>query len=244
MKADTLISVRRQEAFPGIAPYAADANRRILCGFGMWFLLLIAAAVLAGCSTASPRAYRTSDAPMRLLTQETNGLRVSVDAILDRQRSQKYFSTATLGKGIVPVFVQVENVSGPGNVLVEKEQFKIAVNADAQGESPLAGDVQHKSIGGGVVAASGLLLLSGPLLIVGSAMVSTADEVRHNFVEKEFRNQSLAPGRSAQGFVYCQMPQRKQPVNVVSISIPVRNIQTDEQVICRFLIQNENASKP
>ena len=71
-------------------------------------------------------------------------------------------------------------------------------------------------------------------------MEPTADEVRHNFVEKEFRNQSLAPGRSAQGFVYCQMAQRRQPVGMVSISIPLQNLQTDQQTVCQFLIQNEN----
>lgn len=208
-------------------------------------LLALAISILAsGCSTANPKAYSSTDAPTRLLTKEENGLRVSVDAVLERQRSHKYFSTDTLSKGIVPVFVRVENLASPGSVLVEKERFKIAVNADAQGQSPLAGDVEHKSTSGGIVSGVGMLALSGPLIIVGATMVSTADEVRHNFVDKEFRNQSLAPGRSAQGFVYCQMPDRKQPVHVVSISIPVRNLQTDQQTLCEFLAQNENARKP
>src|SRR5439155_1527312 len=35
-------------------------------------------------------------------TQEANGLRVSVGAVLDRQRSHKYFSTGTFDKLIVP----------------------------------------------------------------------------------------------------------------------------------------------
>ena len=204
---------------------------------------VVTIALATGCSTANPKAYQVADAPMRLLTQETNGVRVSVDAVLDRERSQKYFSTDTLGKGIVPVFVQVENVNSAGSLLVEKEHFKIAVNTDTQGQSPLLGEVQHQSTGGQVTAGVGLLALSGPLIIVGSAMVSTADAVRHNFVDKEFRNQSLSPGRSARGFVYCQMQNRKTPVQVVSISVPIRNLQTEQLTICEFLVRNENTRK-
>jgi len=176
-----------------------------------------------------------------LLTREANGVRVSVDAVLDGQRCRKYFSTDALAKGIVPVFVQVENVANPGSVLVEKEQFKIAVNAESQGASPLEGEVQHRTTGGQVIGGVGLLALSAPLIIVGSAMVSTADEIRHNFVAKEFRNQSLSAGRSASGFVYCQMANRKEPVRAVSISIPLRNLQTDESTVIDFLVKNETA---
>ncbi len=202
-------------------------------------LLLATVVAVAGCSSAHPKAYSAADDPMRLQIQETNGLRFSVDAVLDRKRSQKYFGTDTLDKGIVPVFVRIENVASAGSVLVEKEQFRIAVNADAGGQSPLAGEVKNRSVTGEVIGGTGLLLLASPLIIVGSGMISTADEVRHNFVDKEFRNQSLAPGHSAQGFVYCQMQDRKQPVQAVSISIPVRNLQTDQQTLVGFLVHNE-----
>ena len=200
-------------------------------------LILPAVVVLAGCSTANPKAYSVADEPTCLLTHETNGVSISVDAILDRPRSERYFSTDTLKMGIVPVFVRVENVSSPGSVLVEKGQFKIAVNAEAQADSPLPGDVKYKSTTGQVIGGVGLLALSSPLIIVGSAMISTADEIRHNFVDKEFRDQSLAPGRSTQGFVYCQLQDRKQPVRMVSIFIPVRNLQTDQQTSVEFLVQ-------
>jgi|ERR1041385_1732662 hypothetical protein len=203
------------------------------------FILFPMAAIVAGCSTANPKAYSTADAPMRLHTTETNGVRVSVDPVLDRNRSHKYFSTDTRAKGIVPVFVRVENLSSAGSVLVEKEQFKIAINVDDSGTSPLAGEVKHESATGNVAAGVGILALSGPLIIVGSTMISTADEVRHNFVDKEFRNQSLSAGRSAQGFVYCEIADRKQPIRRLSISIPLRNLQTDQESTCKFIIKNE-----
>ena len=197
--------------------------------------LILAAVALVGCSTAHPKSYSAADEPMRLYTQETNGLRISTDAILDGARSDKYFSTDTLKKGIIPVFVRVENVSSSGSVLVEKELFRIAVNTDLASGAPISGEVQHRTAGGEVTAGVGLLALSSPLIIVGSAMISTADEVRHNFVDKEFRNQSLSVGRSAQGFVYCQMQHREEPVRTVSMSIPVRNLQTDQITVGLFL---------
>lgn len=194
-------------------------------------------ALAGGCSTANPKAYNIADAPARLLTVETNGIRVSVDAIVDRDRSQKYFSTDTVGKGIVPVFIKVENLSAQGSVLVEKELFKVSVNAEGMGNSPMAGEVRHETIGGTAVLVTGALAVSAPLLIVGATMISTADEIRHNFVDKEFRNQSLAAGRSAQGFVYCQMKDRKEGVRTVNISIPIRNLQNDQESLIQFVVQ-------
>jgi len=204
--------------------------------------LALAALALAwaGCSTVHPKAYNSVDAPSRLHAQETNGIRVSVDVVYDQPRNKKYFGTDTLDKGIVPVFVRVENLSGAGSILVEKERFQVLVNADVDARGPLDRSVEHETKGGQVVGGAGALLLSTPLIIIGSAMISTADEVRQNFAEKELRNQSLAAGRSVEGFIYCVRPQRKEPVQQARISIPLRNLQTDQEVKCEFLIQREN----
>src|SRR5262245_29268306 len=130
------------------------------------FLLGLSAVLLtlSGCNTAHPKAYSAADAPTRLHTAETNGLRFTVDPILDKQRSHKYFSTDTIGKGIVPVFVRIENLNSPGSVLAEKEQFQIALNSDTDPSSPLAGEVKHRSTTGDVLAGTGLLTLSSPLI--------------------------------------------------------------------------------
>jgi hypothetical protein len=206
--------------------------------------LVLCSMLLSGCSTANPQRYSSADTPARLFTRETNGIRVSVDAILDKERNHKYFSTDAVGKGIVPVFVRVENISSPGSVLIEKEQFKIALNADAEGAAPLSGEVKNDPNAAGVAAgAVGLLALSGPLIIVGAMSISTADEIRHNFVDKEFRNQSLAQGRVVEGFVYAQRASQKGPIRAVKISVPFQNLKTDRADVCEFLLQNEDLKK-
>lgn len=194
-------------------------------------------ALVSGCATGNPKAYSLADQPASLLTKEVDGVRVSVDAVLDSHRSHEYFGTDALGTGVVPVFVNVENLTQPGSILVEKEQFKITINAAADENAPLPGDVKYKSTTGEVVGVVGAVAVASPLILVSAMMISSADQVRHNFVDKEFRNQSLSPGRSAQGFVYCQMPDHGQPVHNVKILIPLRNLKTDQTTVCEFLIQ-------
>ena len=200
-------------------------------------ILVAVVPVAVGCSTVHPKAYSSSDAPASLTTAEKDGLRVSVDAVLDAKRTKKYFGTDTTSKGIVPVFVRVENISRTGSVLVEKEQFKVLVNAsDLEG---LKKSVEHSSTTGQVIGGAGALLLASPLIVVGSIMISSADEVRQNFAEKELRNQSLTRGRGVEGFFYCKYD-RKEPIRRVLVSIPFRDLQTDQKIQCDFIIKNEN----
>jgi len=209
------------------------------------FLAILLCALCAGCAAVHPDAYNSADAPTKLISKEGQGVRVSVDVVLEGARGRRYFGTDAAAKGIIPVFVRVENITGPGSFLVEKEQFAIALTAANTAQFPLNGSVENNpSTAAGVMAAGGVLLLSGPMLIAGSVLVSTADAVRHAFVEKELRNQSLAPGRSVEGFVYYILQNKSQPLNDLSLSIPVRNLQNDQVVIHQFTIKNENTKRP
>ena len=199
--------------------------------------ILLLVLVVSGCATGNPKSYSLSEQPASLLTKEVDGVRVSVDVVWDAHRSREYFGTDAVGMGIVPVFVNVENLSQPGSILVEKDGFKITINAAADENSALRGDVKYKSTTGEVMGVVGAVAVASPLILVSAMMISSADQVRHNFVDKEFRNQSLSSGRSAQGFVYCQIPDHGRPVRNIKILIPVRNLKTDQQTACEFLIQ-------
>ena len=139
------------------------------------------------------------------------------------------------------MFVRVENVASRDSVLVEKERFKIAVNSQADGS--ISGDVKHDSAAGEAVMIAAAVTASSPLILIGASMISTADEIRHTFIDKEFRNQSLSQGRAAQGFVYCKMADRKTPVKYVTISLQTRSLQTEQSTTWEFLVDAENNLK-
>jgi len=166
-------------------------------------------------------------------------VRVSVDAVLERDRLKQYFGTDPLSQGIVPVFIRVENVADSGSFLVEKENFTAGVNSTSDDPS-LTGEVKHDSKTGAAITAGGLLILSPAALLLGGAMVSRADAIRSNFVKKELRNQSLASGMSTEGFVYFTSKDKNQPVRRVSLAVPVKNLQTEQAVVCDFVIEYEN----
>jgi hypothetical protein len=202
-------------------------------------LLFMTFVTLTGCTGVSPKAYKSSDTASRLLSKTTNGVRVSVDAVMESSRLKQYFGTDPLHQGIVPVFIRVENVSSPSSILVEKESFSAEVNSNHDSAASLTGDIKYDSKTGTALVGGGLLLLSPAALLLGGAMVTRADAIRSNFVKKELRNQSLASGMSTEGFVYFTSKDKNKPIRRVSLAVPVKNLQTEQSLICDFAIDYE-----
>ena len=63
----------------------------------------------------------------------------------------------------------------------------------------------------------------GEILVMGLGMKLTDDEesIRENFIIKQFQNVNLAPGKSAEGFVYFVQPRPIALESMPSINIPV-----------------------
>lgn len=198
---------------------------------------LLGGGIAAGCAAVDPKPYSRADTPERLLSKQIAGIGVSVDAIVEPARSQKYFGTDAFDEGIVAIYVRVENASGVGSILVEKERFKILINGQPEGPSgPPQGERPGAVAGEAVTIASAVLGASPPLMIIGGSMISTADMIRHNFIAKELRNQSLAPGRSVEGFVYAQRSTKTESTKHLSVIVPIKNLETEIDTIFEFSI--------
>ena len=200
-----------------------------------WCLLM--SGLAAGCAAVDPKPYSRADTPEHLLSKQIAGISVSVDAIVEPARSRKYFGTDAFDEGIVAIYVRVENTGGVGSVLVEKERFKILINGQPGGPSgPQQGEKPGAGAGEAVTMTSAALGLSPPLMIIGGSMISTADMIRHNVIAKELRNQSLAPGRAVEGFVYAQRGTKTESAKRLSVIVPIKHLDTDIDTIFEFSI--------
>ncbi len=177
------------------------------------------------------------------MTKTTEGTTVSVDAILDKKRSKRYFSTDATAKGIVPVYIRVANVGHQGSVLVRKEAVSVAINAGAEAAAAADQSIKTDSkVGTGIQLAGVGLMTAGavgaalPLILIGGPMVSNADKVHHNFITKEYTNQSVPQGGQAEGFIYFSK-QTKEPIRELFLQIPVEDIQTQKTNTLTFLVR-------
>lgn len=61
--------------------------------------------------------------------------------------------------------------------------------------------------------------------------VSDADAIRHNFIRKEFRNQSVTPGKTAEGFFYVLPQSTSDTIRKLLVSLPLKNMLNDEWIV-------------
>lgn len=201
---------RRLDATPPRAP------KTRLC------LLLISAILLAGCEATKIPAYTApANAGSSVLTAQNGGLALSVDPFLDAGRCNTYFKVNAPKQGLVIVHLRVENRSSSSTFLVRKSDFRLSMAGDGE-RSAADASVDHSSSAGDALALTGAALGSLPLLFIGGQLAADAEAVRQNFVTKEFLDTSLSPGRTAEGFIYYQLPKAhpKQGIVMIAAKIP------------------------
>jgi hypothetical protein len=123
-----------------------------------------------------------------------------------------YFNSHLSGKGILPVFIIIQN-SAPDAYLFDQ-------SAVGLGE---AGGVTGK---GARKTAS--MLGSGGL--VDLTLVKEVTETRENLMKKQLRSKTLSPGSSAFGFVYVPVP-TDATRQKIHLQVPLTNARSGENVV-------------
>jgi hypothetical protein len=155
------------------------------------------------------------DYPTRSASQYSNkvikgGLIVALETVEDLERQKLYFKSHLSSKGILPVFIVVQNTSATGEYLFDK-------SAVALGEATNPSGKGGRKIGS--------LLGSGGLLDL--TLVRDATDVRENLMKKEVRSKTLSPGSSVYGFVYVPVP-TDGPRKKLHLQVPITNSQSSE----------------
>ncbi len=167
--------------------------------------LLAMAAV--GCGTMKIPAYQ-GQASALTRSGESQGLKVTLDPIVDKERGEKYFKVEPQKSGFAIIHLRAENKAADAAWLLSLENMRLVHSA--QGGGATAANQEYKS---DMSAANALsvtaLVLTSPLLMgVSGKMLSNRMIVEKNFVDKEWRNQTLSPGQRAEGFVYFRLGQQ------------------------------------
>ena len=168
---------------------------------------LLAALVVAGQTYGSHRfpEYPARGAAEYSIKVVKPGLIVAVEPLDDSDQQKLYFNVKLDAKGMLAVFLVIENTSGTDTYLFDKSAAGLA--------EPSAGSGSLQPVGSG-----GLVELS---------MIKDASNERENMLKKEVRSQTLAPHSSLHGFLYVPVPHAAQR-GKIHLQIPLTNSQSGE----------------
>jgi hypothetical protein len=155
----------------------------------------------AGCGTMSIPPYAGGPAKYAQ-TRESQGLQVTADPFLDKERADTYFQIDPANRGVAIIFLRAENHSTNATWLLNEENMRLL---DAAGNASM--NAHDRGVKGDYGAANavgwaGAAIGSFPMLFASGKLTSDAMVREKNFVDKEWHNQTLSPGQSAQGFIY------------------------------------------
>jgi len=157
---------------------------------------LAAICTLAVLSLADPvyASHHFPDYPVRSPDAYPNkvtkaGLIVAVEPVEDPEQQKTYFNSHLGSKGMLPVFIVIQNDSATDTYLFDSSAVGLA-------------DVVEITSPG--IRQSRARLGSGGL--VDLTLITEATDVRENMMKKQLRSKTLSPGSSVHGFVYVPVP--------------------------------------
>lgn len=210
---------------PFVFPRVA-MSRRLVSG------VLVASLVLvAGCTMKKVENCRPAALPASVGSWEQNGLRLTVSPMLDRAETKKYFGLNALDAGILILRLHVTNGSPSSTVLLLKTNMTLVADGGSGQEDQRAQKIERSSSAGDVLGTAGAAAMSMPLLYVSVKLISDASVIQQSFMKNEFRDQTLSPGRSVDGFLYFKVdPQRTFTRDTLVIRIPQQEGQQDSEL--------------
>jgi len=160
-------------------------------------------------------AHKFPDYPVRAAGEYENkvakaSLIVAVEPVDDPAQQKTYFNSHLSSKGILPVFLVLQNNSSADTYLFDSSAVGLADAVEISG--PGARRIGSRLGSGGLVDLT---------------LVTEVTEVRENMMKKQVRSKTLAPGSSVHGFIYVPMPTdaaRKQ----THLQVALTNAQSGE----------------
>jgi len=199
--------------------------------------LIISAAFLVlagtGCGTLTIPQYTTGPSK-QARTVESQGLTITAEPILDKERADTYFKVNPTYRGIGIIYLQAENKSADATWLLAEENMSLhvaATNCDMNAHNQkVKGDYSgaQASFAAAIVMEIVFIPLAVPGIFMTMKAASDASVIEKNFVDKEWHNQTLSPGQSAQGFIYFNLDKQPKWANSAILRIDCPNI-TNQQ---------------
>ena len=221
-----LLSRAKRNRFEGTMNIRA---KRLMSGLAA----VVACLFSAGCGTMKIPAYPGGPA-VHGQTREAQGLALVADPFADKQRTETYFKFNAEGKGIAIVHLRAENHSPDSAWLLNEENMHLIDQAGVLGMNAHDQGVKSDYGAANAVGMTGAVLLSLPMMIAGNKLIADAMVVEKNFVDKEWHNQTLSPGQSAEGFIYFNFGKKTNWLDGASLRVDclnTRNQQTNTIIL-------------
>jgi len=138
------------------------------------------------------------------------GLIVAVEPVEDPQQQKMYFNSHLTSRGILPVFIIIQNTSATDSYLFDRSTVGLGDEGGPTGK-------------GGRKTAS--LRTSGGL--VDLSLINDVTQVRDNLMKKEVQSKTLPPGSSVHGFVYVPVS-TDTPREKIHLQVPLTSAQSGE----------------
>lgn len=163
----------------------------------------------------SDASHHFPDYPVRPAGEYANkvakaGFIVAVEPVEDAAQQKTYFNSHLNSKGVLPVFVVIQNTSAEDTYLFDN--FAVGL-----------GDAPEVTGKGARKTASQL----GSGGLIDLTLITEVTQVRENLMKKQIRSKTLSPGSSAYGFVYVPVP-TDAPRKKMHLQVPLTNAQNSE----------------
>jgi len=201
-------------------------SRRTVSGRSRLWLLAVLA---VGCSRASV-VVPTQPVEAHQFQAKSGGVSVGVDPYISTDRVTQTFRGGDnfAGSGVLPVQVAIENGSG-GEVSVDSRDFRLA---------------RPNSLPGAPISANDAFSLVkvrmqywALLPVIGGAVTAGRNEpILKDLESRELREATIAPGGTATGFVYFQIPEEQKSL-AGSLMVVVARRSTGQELMFEIPIE-------
>jgi hypothetical protein len=179
--------------------------------------LVVLLMLATGCASTSLVPYKPQPIDDYKNVQTKNGLAIAVDSKLDDQGGAKHFGVDLAAANVIPVYVIAENRHPSLNIvllreriLLVSEQFEIAPTREKVASTPGRTGTGVGLGDPGIMATYPPVLIgmlvAAPFMLISAHRQRNKEELAYRLSSQEFHSRTLAPGQSAAGFVYFQVP--------------------------------------
>ncbi len=195
--------------------------------------------VFAGCSAVDIKKVTYQKADYYKFTSQKAGLRISVDPYIQEDRLKEFFGCDMLSRGILPVFVVLENENAEDGYILVKEKTGLIMKTPSQmnstnksGGETYTSDELEKAVKteetilnlGWVLSPIGIMIP----LVIADKKVKDERAIKRNVEEIHLGDKTIYQGGSNSGFLYFGINDKTDINKIEGLLLTMKNIRSKE----------------
>jgi hypothetical protein len=222
-------------------------------GAALTSLLTLFAFAINSCAPIEMKKVVAQKSDYYSLTTLQNGMKISVDLYKEKERLKESFGCDLLSRGILPVFVVVENQNAEDGYILLNENAQLVMtggmtddNKENEGQKTDELTKAWKKRQNAEDNFGTAMVLFGaigvatflPSMFSAEKKYGDEFEIRRNLEQKQIVTKTIYQGGSHSGFLYFNLGHEEDLSRLQGISLSIRNIRTNE--ITSFTINTNN----